>query len=57
VLSVGSDLGETDWWGKSPYWGSPAEQRFVQVDVDEACLGRNRPADLPILGDARVFLR
>jgi acetolactate synthase I/II/III large subunit len=57
VLSVGSDLGETDWWGKPPNWKVPAEQRWVQVDVDEACLGRNRPADLPILGDARVFLR
>lgn len=57
VLCVGSDVGETDWWGKPPCWGSATEQRWIQVDVDEACLGRNRPADLPILGDARVFLR
>ena len=57
VLCLGSDLGETDWWAKPPYWRSAAEQRFVQVDIDERNLGRNRPADLPILGDVKVFLR
>ena len=57
VLCIGSDLGETDWWAKQPYWAPPDRQRFVQVDVDEGVLGRNRPADLLVLGDARVFLR
>ncbi len=57
VLCLGSDLGETDWWGKQPYWRSAAEQQFVQVDIDEDNLGRNRPADLPILADVKVFLR
>ena len=26
VLVVGSRLGETDWWGKPPYWGEPDRQ-------------------------------
>ena len=56
VLTVGSRLGETDWWGKAPYWRLPAEQRMIQVDRDENTLGANKPAELPILGDAREFL-
>ena len=23
VLVIGSRLGETDWWGKAPYWRHP----------------------------------
>jgi acetolactate synthase-1/2/3 large subunit len=56
VLVVGSELGETDWWGKPPYWAPPAKQKMVQVDVDDARLGRNRPVDLAVLSDARTFL-
>lgn len=55
VLCLGSDLGETDWWGKPPYWRPPPSCRLVQVDVDESCLGRSRAA-LPVLGDVKVFL-
>jgi acetolactate synthase-1/2/3 large subunit len=56
VLCVGSDVGETDWWGKAPYWAPGRAQRWIQVDVDERVLGRNRPVELPVLGDARRFL-
>ena len=56
VLCVGSDVGETDWWGKPPYWAPPARQRWIQVDVDERVLGRNRPVELAVLADARCFL-
>ena len=56
ILCLGSQLGETDWWGKPPYWAPPAKQKLVQVDVDDARLGRNRPADLAILADAKCFL-
>jgi acetolactate synthase-1/2/3 large subunit len=56
VLAVGSRLGETDWWGKAPYWRRPTEQRLVQVDVDEEVLGLNKPADVAVLGDAALFL-
>lgn len=57
VLTVGSRLGETDWWGKAPNWAPPDQQRHVQVDVDEENLGLNKPVDLAVLGDARLTLR
>jgi acetolactate synthase-1/2/3 large subunit len=56
MLIVGSRVGETDWWGKPPYWRDPAAQKTVQVDVDGDALGMNRPVDLAILADARAFL-
>ncbi len=56
VLALGTRFGETDWWGKPPYWGDPAVQRVIQVDVDEQVLGLNRPVDLAVLADAGAFL-
>lgn len=55
VLVVGSRLGETDWWGKPPYWGKPGEQKLIQVDIDDEILGLNKATDLAILSDARKF--
>ncbi|MCA9596291.1 MAG: thiamine pyrophosphate-binding protein [Myxococcales bacterium] len=56
VLVIGSRLGETDWWGKPPYWGRVGEQRFIQVDLDEEILGLNRPTELAVQADAKAFL-
>jgi acetolactate synthase-1/2/3 large subunit len=56
-LCLGSDLGETDWWGKAPYWAKPDAQKFIQVDIDEERLGRNRPGDLAVLADVGLFLK
>ncbi|MBE7459479.1 MAG: thiamine pyrophosphate-binding protein [Zoogloeaceae bacterium] len=56
ALIVGSRLGETDWWGKPPYWRTPAEQKTIQVDLDPDVLGLNKPADLAIQADAKRFL-
>jgi acetolactate synthase-1/2/3 large subunit len=56
LVTLGSRLGETDWWGKPPYWAPPTQQKHVQVDHDEEILGLNKPADVPILADARAFL-
>jgi acetolactate synthase-1/2/3 large subunit len=56
VLALGTRFGETDWWGKPPYWGAPDRQRVVQVDCDEEILGLNRPVELAVLADVRVFL-
>ncbi len=56
VLTVGSRLGETDWWGKPPNWAPASEQRMIQVDVDPERLGANKPVDLALVGDARRFL-
>ena len=56
VLVVGSRLGETDWWGKAPYWRHPSEQKMVQVDIDGHVLGANKPATLAVQADAKLFL-
>ncbi len=56
VLTLGSRLGETDWWGKPPYWAPPDAQKMIQVDIDEEIVGMNKPADLIILSDIRKFL-
>lgn len=55
-LCLGSDMGETDMWGKAPYWGKQADLSFIQVDMDETRLGRNRPVNLGIVCDVKVFL-
>ncbi|MCA9546949.1 MAG: thiamine pyrophosphate-binding protein [Myxococcales bacterium] len=57
VLVLGSRLGETDWWGKAPYWGQPDAQQLIQVDVDPEVLGNVRPADLLVRADVKVFLQ
>ncbi len=56
VLVLGSRLGETDWWGKAPYWAAPSAQRMVQVDIDPTAIGNNRPVDVAVQADVRVFL-
>jgi len=54
VLVLGSRIGETDWWGKPPYWAS--EQRVIQVDIDDSSIGVNKPIELAVLGDIGSFL-
>ena len=56
ALIVGSRVGETDWWGKPPYWRQPSEQKTIQIDLDSGMLGLNKPVDLAILADARRAL-
>ena len=56
VLIVGSRIGETDWWGRPPYWRRAGEQKAIQVDLDVDTLGLNKPADLAIHADAKRFL-
>ena len=55
VLVLGSRLGETDWWGKKPYWGGD-NQRIIQVDIDPETLGNIRGVELPIHADVAAFL-
>ena len=56
VLTLGSRLGETDWWGKAPYWSRRKRQKMIQVDIDPNVPGANKPADLPVQADVKVFL-
>ncbi len=55
VLALGTRFGETDWWGKPPYWGTPETQEVIQVDCDEEILGMNKPIRLGVLADVGVF--
>lgn len=55
VLVLASRLGETDWWGKAPYWSS--DQTVIQVDLDPTILGANKPAQVTVEADVKVFLR
>lgn len=57
VLCLGSRMGETDWWGKAPYWAPAGEQKLIQVDLDDDVLGRIRPTELAVQADLKVFLR
>lgn len=56
VLTLGSRIGETDWWGKAPNWRQPEQQTHIQVDIDDEILGLNKPVNLAILSDVRQFL-
>lgn len=56
VLVLGSRLGETDWWGKAPYWAAPSKQAVIQVDIDPAILGNIRPLALAVQADVGEFL-
>jgi acetolactate synthase-1/2/3 large subunit len=56
VLALGTRFGETDWWGKPPYWASATAQALIQVDVDDLALGRNRPVDVAVVADIATFL-
>jgi acetolactate synthase-1/2/3 large subunit len=58
-LVLGSRLGETDWWGRGHQWGGShpdIPKRCIQVDIDPEIIGRNRPADLAVVGDVKGFL-
>ncbi|OCS86775.1 thiamine pyrophosphate-binding protein [Caryophanon tenue] len=55
VLILGSRVGETDWWGKAPYWNP--HQKVIQIDLDPMILGANKPADLLIQADIKFFLQ
>ncbi len=52
VLVVGSRLGNLD-LPFDKYWGDPAEQQVVQIDVDPRHIGVTRPLALGIIADAK----
>jgi acetolactate synthase-1/2/3 large subunit len=57
VLAVGCTFWELDFWGRPPFWGPPEAQRVIQIDVEPASIGLNRPVDLALVGDAREVLQ
>jgi thiamine pyrophosphate-dependent acetolactate synthase large subunit-like protein len=54
VLNVGTRFNYVIQFGRPPRWA--ADVKVIQIDVDPAELGHNRPVDVPILGDARAAL-
>ena len=56
VLVIGCTFSETDYWGKPPYWGTPDEQKIIQVDINPGSIGLNREVDVGILGDSKAVL-
>ena len=54
VLNVGTRFNYVIQFGRPPRWA--VDVKIIQVDVDPAELGHNRPADVPIFGDARAVL-
>jgi acetolactate synthase-1/2/3 large subunit len=55
VLVVGSRLGNLD-LPFDKYWGDPASQRIVQIDVDPRNIGVTRPLAFGIVADAKAAL-
>ncbi|MBO8157162.1 MAG: thiamine pyrophosphate-binding protein [Bacillaceae bacterium] len=55
VLVLGSRIGETDWWGKAPYWKT--DQKVIQVDIDPSIIGANKPVTQAIQADVKTFLQ
>ncbi len=56
VLHVGGRVGDTDFWGRSPPWGEPAAQQWIQVDLDPEMIALNRPVEVALVGDAQAVL-
>jgi len=55
-LLIGTQLGQLENYGQPPWWGSPEGQKTIQVDVDPEMIGRNRPVEVGLVGDARATL-
>jgi acetolactate synthase-1/2/3 large subunit len=55
VLVVGSRLGNLD-LPYDKYWGDPALQKIVQIDIDPINVGVTRPITLGIVAEARSAL-
>ena len=51
VLAVGSELSETDFWGRGL-----AMPHLIRIDIDPASLTRPHAAEIALLGDAKATL-
>ncbi|MCP3982913.1 MAG: thiamine pyrophosphate-binding protein [bacterium] len=56
VLVVGSRFGNLD-LPYDKYWGDPAEQKIVQIDLDPRNIGVTRPIALGVVGEAKDALQ
>jgi acetolactate synthase-1/2/3 large subunit len=56
AIILGSRLGETDWWGRAPYWNQK-NLKVIQVDIEPEIIGSSRNIHLGIISDVRAFLQ
>lgn len=56
VVLVGGRMGDLDFWGRPPAWGTPEEQKWIQIDIAPESVGLNRSVDLALVGDAKATL-
>ena len=55
ILVAGSRIGNLD-IPYDKYWGDPANQKLIQIDVDPRNMGVTRPLELGIVSDAKIAL-
>ena len=54
VISLGCKWDYTALYGTAPLWNQ--EQAIIQVDIDSTEIGKNRPADIAIIGDVKAVI-
>ncbi len=55
ILVAGSRIGNLD-IPYDKYWGDPANQKLIQIDIDQRNMGVTRPLALGIVSDAKTAL-
>ncbi|MFO7797991.1 MAG: thiamine pyrophosphate-binding protein [Promethearchaeati archaeon] len=55
ILALGCKFSYTMGYGIEPFWRN--SQKLIQVDIDPTIIGRQKPIELGIVGDCKVFLR
>ncbi len=55
ILVAGSRVGNLD-IPYDKYWGDPAAQKLIQIDIDSRNIGVTRPIELGIVSDVKVAL-
>ncbi len=55
VISVGARWNWTLGFGLAPLWSK--EQKLIQINIDPAEIGKNRPIDIAIVGDSKTVLK
>ncbi|MBY9017216.1 MAG: thiamine pyrophosphate-binding protein [Candidatus Lokiarchaeota archaeon] len=54
VLSLGCRWDYTTLYGMGPLWNQ--DQKIIQVDIDPKEIGKNRPAEIAIIGDVKAVI-
>ena len=57
LLIIGSEVGDSDFWGGMIAPGEPGRRTVIRIDLDPAQLHKNVQADLAVVGDSGEVLR